>query len=449
MGFLPTPTLAGFNTGNTYKGAPGLPFLVGKQDRNFVRDAAAKGWLTNNKALNSPYTMSNTDKLTVRGTFEPFKGLRIELTALRSYADINSEYFYYNDTVSTYGGFYFNNKMVSGSYSISVITLGSAFEKLTSKNGNRSAYFELFKQYRQIISHRLFLQRVQQSGYNYQGSLQQQIEPGYSDGYGSTSSEVIIPAFLAAYTGKDPEKVTLGLFPGYLSMLPNWRLTFDGLTKIEFLARYFKSINIQHSYSSTYSINSFSTNLLYVQDEYDGLSYVRDFENNFIPELQVNAVSIKEEMNPLFGFDATWVNNLITRFEFRKSRLLALGLSNNQLTESKNQDFIIGAGYRFNAVKIKIGERAYQSDLNIKFDLSIRDNKTIIRYLAQSSKDEVDQITSGDKIFIIKCTADYLLSPRFNLQFFYDRTLNKPHTTRSFLRVDTNIGFSLRFTLSQ
>jgi cell surface protein SprA len=243
--------------------------------------------------------------------------------------------------------------------------------------------------------------------------------------------------------------VTLETFPSFKSMLPNWRLTFDGLSKLDFVKRYLKSINITHSYKSTYNINSFSTNLLYEENPMDGLGYVRDFQDNFVPELQLNTVSIREDMNPLFGLDGTWVNSLLTRFEIRKSRILALSMANNQLTESRNDEMIIGAGYRFKEVPLKIGQKAYESDLNVKFDLSVRDNKTIIRYLAQTENDEVDQITSGDRIFKIVFTADYLLSPRFNLQFFFDRTLNKPHTSRSFLRVDTNVGFSLRFTLSQ
>jgi len=330
-----------------------------------------------------------------------------------------------------------------------VISFNSAFEKLNSSNGFKSAYFERFKSYRQIISHRLYNNRLTHNNYNYQGSIQQSVENGYSDGYGSTSAEVIIPAFLAAYTDKDPNRITLKTFPGFLSMMPNWRITFDGLSKIESLKRYLKSLNITHSYRSVYSINSFNTNLLYQDDLLDGLGYVRDIQDNFVPELQLNTVSIKEDMNPLIGFDGTWVNSLLTRFEFRKSRILSLSLANNQLAESRNNELIIGAGYRFKEVPIKIGQKAYESDLNLKFDLSVRDNMTIIRYLALTEADEVDQITSGDRIFKIVFTADYLLSPRFNLQFFFDRTLNKPHTSRSFLRVDSNIGFSLRFTLTQ
>ena len=79
MGFMPTPNVVGFNTGDTYNGAPGLPFLLGYQDMNFARDAAEKGWLTTNPAFSDPYTMSKTENLNIKGTFEPFKGFRIEI----------------------------------------------------------------------------------------------------------------------------------------------------------------------------------------------------------------------------------------------------------------------------------------------------------------------------------------------------------------------------------
>jgi cell surface protein SprA len=393
--------------------------------------------------------MSKTENFNIKGTFEPFKGFRIELTGTRSYTRFKSEYYHHSDTVFTNKGFYFDNTMVNGGFSISVITIGSAFEKLKSSNMYRSGSFERFKSYRPVISHRLGNKREERSAYNYQSSIQQNVEPGYASGYGSTSPEVIVPAFLAAYTGKDPHNMSLETFPGFLSILPNWTLTFDGLPKIDLVSRFLKTATLRHSYKSVYNINSFSTNFQYAPEELDGLSYQRDFQENFAPMFQMNTVSIREDMNPLFGFDGTWINNLITRIEFRKSRILVLSLANNQLTESLNNELIIGAGYRFNEVPLKIGERAYESDLNVRFDLSVRNNKTLVRYLAQTETDEVDQITMGDKIFKIQFTADYLLSPRFNLQFFFDRTLNEPHTSRSFRRIDTNIGFSLRFTLTQ
>ncbi|HEX2393902.1 MAG TPA: cell surface protein SprA, partial [Bacteroidales bacterium] len=447
-GFMPAPDVAGFNTGS-YKGAPGLPFLIGIQDRDFAKDAAANGWLTINPAFTKPFTMSKTETFNIKGTFEPFKGFRIDLAGSRSYTEFNSEYFHFSDSVPGMGGFYFDNHLVNGGFSISVITIGSAFEKLKSSNGYRSETFERFKQYRTTISERLSLRREEQTDGLYQSSLQHKTEEGYKLGYGSTSPEVIIPAFLAAYTGKDPHKVSLNNFQNILDILPNWSLTFDGLPKLQPVDRVLKSATLRHTYRSIYSINSYASHFMFVADEIYGIGHKTDLQDNFVPELQMNSVSIREDLDPLFAFDGTWINNLITRFEYRKSRLLALSLSNNQLTESLNDEIIVGAGYRFSEVPLKIGERAYESDLDVKFNLSMRDNKTIVRYLAKTEKDENDQITMGERIFRIEFTADYLLSPRFNLRFFFDRTLNKPHTSRAFLRVDTNIGFSLRFTLTQ
>jgi cell surface protein SprA len=448
-GFMPKPGFAGYNSKEG--GAPGVPFLFGAQDKNFARDAASNGWLTTNSSFKDPFTISKTENFNIKGTFEPFKGFRIELNGTRSYTEFNSEYFHH-DSLASAGdntSFYFDNHTVNGGYSISVISIGSAFEKLDADNFWSSPTYERFKSYRQTISRRLHNQMEDKSGSGYQGSAQQEVIPGYDDGYGPTSPQVLIPAFLAAYTNKDPKTISLKNFPGFLSILPNWTLTFDGLPKIDLFGRYLKSATFRHAYKSIYSINSYSTNYLYAEDEMDGISYMRDAENNFVPELQMNSVSIREEFNPLFGFDGTWTNNLLTRFEYRKARILALSMANNQLTENQDNELIIGAGYRFNAVALKIGEKAYKSDLNLRFDLSVRDNKTIVRYLAETNKDESDQITMGDRIFKMEFTADYLLSPRFNLRFFFDRTLNNPHTTRSYRRVDTNIGFSLRFTLTQ
>jgi cell surface protein SprA len=445
MGYLPQTDIFGLNTGkvnSSFTNAPGIPFILGYQDENFVHNMN-EDWLTKDPAFSNPYTMTKSENFTIRSTFEPFRGFRIDLTATRTYAENISEYFIYETD-----SFRFDNRMTTGNYSISFISIGSAFESISSDNNYYSEHFEDFKEYRKIIAYRLFKKRIKGSAIGFSESMQQVSEDGYPYGYGPTSSEVLIPAFLAAYGNKNPKNVTLETFPGLLSMLPNWKITFDGLSRIEFFKKYFKSIDISHSYRSTYNVGDFTTNFNYV-DETSGLDFIKDYQNNFIPMFQINTVSIREDFTPLINFDMTWQNSLITRFEIKKSRTLALSLSNNQLTETRNGEFVIGAGYRFKEVPLEISGRKYESDLNLRFDLSVRDNKTLIRHLALLTEDEVDQITTGQRVIKISTTADYALSTRFNIQFFFDRTLNKPYTSRSFLTADTNVGFSIRFTLAQ
>ncbi|MBP1668180.1 MAG: cell surface protein SprA [Bacteroidetes bacterium] len=443
-GYNPDANIMGFSTDDISRGAPGLPFLLGYQDKDVALNFAGNNWLTQDSTFSDPYILTKNENLNIRGTFEPFKGFRIEISGLRTYSEHISEYFYYNGA-----GYDFSNRMKSGNYSISIISLGTAFEKLSDENSYASANFDKMKEYRKLISKRLYGEVMDQNAIGYTGLIQQRVEPGYADGYGSTSPEVMVPSFLAAYTGRDPEKITLDPFPGYWYMMPNWRLSIDGLTNFKALTSWMKSASITHSYRSTYNVNSFTTNFDFEADE-NGIGYIRDYQNNFIPELLFNAVSITEQFSPLAGVDITWVNSLITRFEMKKSRTLALSLSNNQITESRNNEWVIGSGYRFKEVPLKFGEKAFESDLNIRIDLSIRDNKTVIRNLVQSiDLENAPEATTGQNIFKLNFTADYVLTPRFNVQLFFDRTVNKPYTSRSFLTADTNVGFSLRFALSQ
>jgi len=448
MGYMADPDIVGFSTRGNYSGAPGWPFIAGYQDEDMVKDFALNGWLTTDSTFSNPYTLTVNENLNVRGTFEPLRGFRIELSTLRTYSENISEYYYY-DGLSPYGGFNFGNRMNTGSFSISIISLGTAFEKLSEEDNYASGYFDKMKEYRKDISGRLYGTRLDQNAVGYGPSIQQPVEEGYQDGTGSTAPEVLVPAFLAAYTGKDPKTMSLDPFPGYFAMMPNWRISIDGLTNLKALKPLFKSINITHSYRSTYNVNSFTTNFQFEADN-NGIGTIRDYQNNFIPNLLFNAVSITEQLSPLAGIDITWINSLITRVEVKKTRTLALSLSNNQITESRNNEWVIGSGFRFKEVPLNFGERAFESDLNVRLDLSVRDNKTVIRNLVQATDlENLAQATTGQKIFKINFTADYVLTPRFNVQFFFDRSLNKPYTTRSFLTADTNIGFSLRFTLSQ
>jgi cell surface protein SprA len=259
---------------------------------------------------------------------------------------------------------------------------------------------------------------------------------------------VLIPAFIAAYARKDPEKVTLDVFPSYLSMMPNWRINFDGLSRFEAVQKVFRSVNIAHQYRSSYIVGSYTTNL-YFDDSEDGVSRIRDLNSNYIPQYELNVVTINEQFSPLFNIDLNWKNSLTTRFEWKKNRTVTLNLANNQVADVRNNELIIGTGYRFDDVQVIVRtggrQRALRSDLNLRLDFSIRDNKTISRKLIEN----VNQPVAGQKIFAIRTTADYILSDRFNLQVFFDHNIRDPFVATTYRTSETNFGFSLKFTLVQ
>jgi cell surface protein SprA len=430
--------------------APGWPFILGISDKNFFDKAVTNGWISTDTLLNTPALYNNKLDISLRSLVEPFPGLRIDINADRRTMDAVSAYY-----VADYNGNFpdsTRNRITSGNFSISVISWGTAFEKISKKNDYVSPTFEAFKKYAVIISERRAAER-QSIDPDYDPDTDPltglPIDGPFKSGYGSTSREVLIPAFLAAYTKSNPRKVGLSTFPSVLKMMPNWRINFDGLSKFEFVQRTFRSVNIMHQYRSTYQIGSYTTNLRYMVDG-SGISFIRDLQNNYIQQYEINVVTITEQFSPLINIDLNWKNSLTTRFEWKKSRTVSLNLTSNQIADARINELIFGAGYRFDDVQLILrtgggGQRALKSDLNLRLDISIRDNKTLARKLVEN----VNQPVVGQKVFTIGTSADYVLSDRFNLQIFADHTMNNPFVANTFPTSNTNFGFSLKFTLVQ
>ncbi len=178
----------------------------------------------------------------------------------------------------------------------------------------------------------------------------------------------------------------------------------------------------------------------------NGDATARDLNNNFISTLQVQNVAITERFSPLIGLDATWnIKNqgLITKFEYKKDRSSTLSLNNNQITEILGSEWVVGTGYKFSKVKLPF-KNIKENDLNVRFDLSFRDNLTVIRKVVENT----NQATAGQRVVSIKASADYNLTNNLTLQFYYDQTLNTPRIATSYPTGNLSTGFRLRFNLA-
>lgn len=438
--FTPDQNLFGRMPGASY--TPGLPFLLGWQDRQFARTAGERGWITTDPLLNMPFQFTRNERISVRADVEPLPDLRIDVNADRSISKNLSEFYNYDPLESSFNA---DNLSERGNFSMSVLTWGTAFFAIGKEEVHQSEAFQKMKDYRLIIARRLASQRPANFGYD-PGAVNPQT--GFPDGYGPTSVEVLVPAFLAAYQGTDPHKVSLGMFPSLKYIRPNWRVQYEGMiSKIPKLNQLMKTMSFTHSYRSSYTVGSFLTNLNYIAQD-DGFSYIRDIQNNFLPAFEFNSVSINETFSPLINVDITWMNDLTTRSEIKRSRSMALSFANNQLTEVVSNEYIAGVGYRFTRMdlilKTKNSQRSYSNDLTLRADLSFRKNKTVLRRLVE----DTDQLTAGQNAITIKTTADYMLSDRFQLRVYYDKIINQPFVG-SFDTSNTNFGVSFRFTLAE
>ncbi|MFC2138371.1 cell surface protein SprA, partial [Bacteroidota bacterium] len=318
-----------------------------------------KSWFTNDPYFNDSYTFTHKEDYNARATIEPIEGLRIDLNANRSESrNTSGEYYFMFDSLYNNYDWHYNPSTESGNFSMSYISIKTF--KLGTDLSN-TLFLSMRDELRELMSQRHYAR---------DNNLNNTSSGEYADGYGELSQQVLIPSLLAAYTGRDPEKIFLDPMPKLSKNtvpLPNWRINYDGLSKKEFFKKYFRTINIGHTYRSSYNVSSYKTNLRYRIGENNQIA--KDSSNNFQPQFEIASVSITEQFSPLINLDLTWKNNLITRIEYKQNRAISLSLTNNQVTEVIGNEVIFGSGYRFEDVEIifnsRAGQTAFKSDLNL------------------------------------------------------------------------------------
>jgi cell surface protein SprA len=435
-GFIPEPGLIG---NNWDMDAPGIGFLFGSQ-RDIRGDAVANGWITADTLLNTAYATRYNNQINFRGTIEPFPDFKIELSADRTYS-LNAQEYFKADPDGNFRSF---SPVEQGSFSISYFTWPTAWIK--DDDDNRNENFINLKEYRSEVAFRLAAENP-----NYRGGTVIDTITGevYPEGYGPTQQDVLLYSFLTAYSGKDPGSFNLEAMPKIPAL--NWRVTYNGLSRVEPFSKFLRNLTITHSYRSNYAIGSFQSLIDYVEiGGYPAAQFPSS--GNFIPEVQIQQVSIIEQFAPLIAFDMTWINSFMSKFEIKKSRNLSMSFVNNQLTEVSSDEIVVGLGYRFKDVKFTVqnvggtgGRQNVKSDLNVRTDFSIRNNKTLLRRIDE----EINQISTGQRVISINTYADYTVNQRLNMRVFFDKVINNPYVSSQYRNSTTRAGISLRFTLAQ
>lgn len=438
---------------NNEYGSPSFMFVSGMQNKDllgrptdiwegqdYAGFAADRGWLTPFQSLNIQHTVSHTQNINGRIQLEPFKDLSISLTFDRKYSSNDNSFFrysdsLYNDDKQEYGDWGHFNSVNSGSLNFTTITWGTTWSRLDSLYMDQT--FTDMRNFRPLISAQLADYHGNSSGLDSTGV--------YHDGYGSNQQDVLIGSFMAAYTGRGAGNKFFDLFKAI--PLPNWDIRYDGLSKFQFMKKLVRNFTIKHAYRSTVSVSNFQTNLGAFDNNGNQL---RDASGNYIAETQISAITITEQFAPFLGLDATWIigkNGLITSFEFKRDRSLAMNVPNMQITEMRGSEWVIGAGYKFSKVKLPfnfMGTRP-ESDLNLRFDLSIRNNITVSRNIIE----DTNQPTSGQKSYSVKFRVDYNIGPNLNVAYYFDRVVNTPVLSNAYPTANTATGISLRFNLAQ
>ncbi len=433
-GFRKSPYLLGMDT--TWS-SPGAGFILGDQNPGIRYDAANNGWLVDNPILSDPFRQIQTIDLNIKGIIEPFSSFKLQVDIKKKKSSQYQEIFR-TDSLGAYQSF---NPTRSGAYSITFLAIKTAF--VNDNQDDISPLFEAFVRNRAIIGQRLF----DQTGNNY--------DPN--------SQDVLTPAFLAAYSGKSANEVSLRTFPA--TPLPNWRLDYTGLGKLPSMRKQFSSFTITHAYSSTYSVSNYTNSLLYQTPEdlllnnnveNTGPATKVNDEGQLIPQYVVQQIIITERFAPLIKISMRTRSRLNASIEYKTERNLALNLANVQITELNSKDLVLSLGFTKSNVKVpfKIKGRTatLENDLDFRMDLTIKDTKTIQRKFNVDTNGEevsVNTITNGNVNIQVRPNIGYALNNRLTLQAYYERSINEPRITTSFRRTTTAFGVQVRFSLAQ
>ncbi|MCV9388121.1 T9SS outer membrane translocon Sov/SprA [Reichenbachiella ulvae] len=429
-GILPTPYMVGMDRDFA---APGWDFIMGSQDPEIRHRAARNDWLVKNGEFSDSFEQSRTEDLNIRASIEPFKDFRIQVDAKRNNRAEYSEIHRYD---ADSGIFRSLSPLRSGSYTVSFLPIKTAFDK--DKGENISSVFQQFEENRDII-------KARQDNRNPNGE------------YSSNSQDVLIPAFIAAYTDQSAASVNLLPFPKI--PVPNWRVDYAGLGKLNGLKDVFSYINLTHAYVSSFSISNYTNSLRYSDENLlDLTNNLLDYPmasaqdanngNSLVPVYQISQVDVVERFSPLIGVSVRTKSMFTAKVDYAKERTLRFDLSNTQLTEMKSNNISFDVGltkdnWKF-PFKIKGRTVTVENQIQVRMTFTVRDTKTV-----QRKMDDVNTITDGNLNYQVRPTISYVASQRLNLTMYFEKNINEPRISSSYNRSSSQFGVQVRFSLAE
>jgi cell surface protein SprA len=419
--------LPGYTPGVGFFGTskPTIGFIFGSQD-DVRYEAAKNGWLTDYQDFSQNFTQVNNEIFKSTVNIDLLPDLKIDLSLDRSYSENFSEQY------DVSNGVYNPRSPYSyGMFSISTILIKTSF---STSDENSSAAFDDFRSNRLPVANRLATAR----GIDITNPANIDAD-GFPKGFGKNNQAVLLPAFLAAYSGESASSVSTGIFKSF--PVPNWSIKYNGLMRFDFFKKNFKRFSLQQNYRASYTINAFRSNF-----EFDKNPNGVDASGNFYNQTIMSNVNLVEQFNPLIRMDFELKNSLKILTEIKKDRALSMSFDNNLLTEVKGIEYVVGMGYRIKDVVFSSSladspTGIIKSDIIIKADLSYRNNQTIVRYLDYDN----NQLAGGQNLWSLKLTADYSFSKNLTAIFYYDHSFSKAVISTSFPLTNIRSGFTLRY----
>lgn len=436
-GFLLRPQAVGNNWNSM---APGLGFILGKQlSHKDLDNMANKAWISRDIHQNSQFLQVYERNAHLSLSLNPFVYFNVQLDfdykLGRNYTEL------FKDIGD--GKIGHHNGFASGRFEASYWGLASFFDGY-KKVGLTNA-FRRFLDLRKDLSARI-------GKLNPASSLDN--STGYYLGYNQYSQDVLVSAFLGAYTGKNVDKAPLLNYnPSVkanpfrkLLPLPNWRISFSGLSKIPGLNKIFPQILLSNAYSGSFSSNAIASNPTY--EEFLGYigvpAFIDPISGNFVPYYRIPNITITDRFEPLFGIDVTTVKNTSFGLKLTQERTVSLSLIDYQVSENFRSGFVVNFSQRFQGPSLfrkLLGTEGKRQNVAVRFDVNYaKDYNNNVR-LNQNFK----MVTGGNFILSILPAVEYNLSKHLLLRLFYEYRSTQSNLTQ-LRNLNQRGGVTIRLT---
>jgi cell surface protein SprA len=433
-GYVKTPKYFGMDENWS---SPGWNFVLGSQDPQIRNKMATAGNLTPLADLTTPFVQTRDENISLRGNIEPSPDLKIQIDIKKESNTAYQEIFRNIADPSAEPSYASLNPSRSGGYKISYLTIKTAFDP--SNNDVESAVFKKFEENLAILKKRFDDTPI--AG-----------DPVFD----STQQDVVIPAFIAAYSGKDANAISLTPFPK--TPLPNWRIDYNGLSKVGVFKDLFQSVTISHGYQSSYSVMNYNNSLEIDPstdvsinrpiEDYNVGYYGNQADGGFVPVYVISSVMISEQFSPLIGINVRTKSRLTARAEYKTKRDMTLNISNAQITELNNKDVAFELGYTKNNLKLPFKSQGrtivLKNDVTFRVNLTVTNGKTIQRKINEQAA-----ITNGNINYQLRPNISYVVNQKLTIQGYFERNINEPVVTTSYRRATTRFGIQVRFSLAQ
>ncbi len=448
--------------------APGWQFIAGFQPSfsqgGFLDQAASKGWINEDLCFAKEMIQRNSNNFGAKVKVMPFKDFNIDLNIDRNFVKDHTESFKYDSIIGQTNalGFQHFTPFDNGRLTISYISLQTLFSK------DLEGLFEKFSDSRAAAS------KLVGNQYNYTSFNPD--DPRYIDGFNGDHIEVVVPAFIAAYTNTDIGKTKLNILKQI--PLPNWQINYSGLTKYPFFKDHFSDFSFRHGYKNTLTINEYKTNLNY-KENLNAQPIERKATSEFASyyaKYEIPTVVINESFSPLLGVNIKTKKGLELGIDMGKSRTLSLKNDiDGQLQETRNTNYTFKFGYlikdlylsfipgiekiqkpikkKTSSKKKKItDDKADQfvnkpkgNDLVIAVDFGLRDD---ISYLYKLDKSDKKEPYAGSRQYSLTPSATYNVNKNLNLRLFMDYRKIVPYVYTAYKSVLINGGLTVQFVLN-